>query len=125
MRILAFDIGRRRTGVALLDTENDVPIVLDALRHDSFESLIDAVHALAVARGTDRLVLGLPLLLSGDEGEQVAFVRACGERLQALNHRVEYLDERYSTPRTTLTDGDDAAACALLQTYQKRMKNGI
>lgn len=118
MRILALDIGRRRTGVAFAEDTIGVPVALDTVQHESIDDLRDQVLVLADERNVDVLLLGMPLLLSGKEGDQSAFVRTCGDRLEAVGMHVEYMDERYSTgTRTKDIDGDAKAACELMLTY--------
>ncbi len=88
------------------------------------EQLLTEVGALCRDRSIDRIVVGLPLLPSGDEGEQAAYVRAVARGLSGLCSVIEFRDERYTTPAkrsgkhmvdSRLYDGDAAAACALLQ----------
>lgn len=114
MRILALDVGRRKTGAAYADSANGVPIALDTFEHDSMELFTEHVARIARDKQIDRIVLGLPLLPSGDEGSQSDFVRSYGVALVQLNLPVAYLDERYTTHKSTEYDGDAAAACDLL-----------
>ncbi len=126
MNYLALDIGSRRTGVAFLDEQVGIPLPLDTIRHRSVDALIGAIIQVARARSIDEIVVGLPLLLSGEEGSQSQFVRDCAKHLTDAGFSVRFTDERYSTPRRdthyskhephpSLYDGDAASACALLQ----------
>lgn len=121
MRTLALDIGTRRTGVALLDDAAGVPVALDTLRHRTEEELITAVRAIVAEREIDRLVIGLPLLPSGAEGAQAAFVRGVAERLRSeVGIPCSFLDERYTTSaahQPSDTDPDAASAVAILQSF--------
>ena len=128
MRTLALDIGRKKTGVAYLDDATGIALPLDTLHHASSEEMLGGVRTLMQDRRIDVLVVGLPKLPSGDEGEQAAFVRSLLPSLGAFGARVELRDERYTTPKRsghkhTIApseyDGDAAAACALLS--QKEM----
>lgn len=123
MRYLALDVGNRRTGIAYLDDTVGIPLPLDTILHTSEDQLIDAVMAIVSARQIDRIIVGLPRLPSGDEGLQAAESRKIGSRLEKKGLAVEFVDERYTTPRfsshknalpTQKTDGDAAAACAIL-----------
>jgi putative transcription antitermination factor YqgF len=118
MKILALDLGLKRTGIAFLDTENGVPLSLDTLHHDSAEEVVEAVTRIAHVKGVTHVVMGLPLLPSGDEGEQASVTRACGELLAEKGLTVSYLDERYTTPKN-VAHGDAVAACELLNLAQK------
>ena len=128
MNILSLDIGKRRTGVALSDADNGVVVALDTLAHTSKEELIEKVQALIQSKRIAELVLGLPLLPSGEEGEQVTFVRSIGQELQKRGFLVKYLDERYSTPSLRQAehreiDPDSASACQILDIYLDRKQN--
>ena len=117
--ILALDIGKRRTGVALYDSASGVPLPLDTIAHHSSEELVTRVASLCHERKAGHIVVGLPLLLSGKEGAQSSFVRSVSEALEALAP-VTFLDERYSTPRENDSDPDAAAACGILTTFIDR-----
>lgn len=120
MRVLALDIGKKRTGVAFVDTDNDIPLPLDTIIADSAADMIERVVDLIDARHIDEIVIGLPLLPSGTEGSQVQYVRNCGEQLQRRGVTVVFMDERYTTSKNTAFDGDARAACELLQTHMER-----
>jgi putative Holliday junction resolvase len=67
-------------------------------------------------------VVGLPLTLAGEEGEQAAAARAFAERLAAqLAAPVELHDERLTTKLAERTgggaDADSRAAAHLLESY--------
>lgn len=118
-RILALDIGTKRTGVAYLDEDMGIPLPLDTLSHASNHDLIEQVRVLANVRKIDRLVVGLPLLLSGKEGSQSSLVRDVGELLEEeLSLPVTFIDERYSTPAGS-KEPDAHAAVSILSTLSK------
>jgi putative transcription antitermination factor YqgF len=119
---LSLDIGLRRTGVAYYSDEVAVPVALDTLKHKSVQSLIEQILPLLKERNIDRVVCGLPLLLSGEEGAQCALVRDVTEALQENGVEIALLDERYSTPSINEIDPDAAAACQLLLTFIDREK---
>jgi putative Holliday junction resolvase len=122
MRILGLDIGRRRTGVSFVDMNIGVPLALDTLQHTDENDLVTQIMQQCDEREVDLLVIGLPLLPSGDEGMQSSFVRLIGDRLETAGMAVEYLDERYTTGRDQKeSDGDARAACELLLMYVQRM----
>ena len=116
MRYLALDIGTRRTGVAIGDTESRVPLAGSTIHHQSFDELVNAVLLLIEEKATDEVVLGLPLLPSGEEGKQAKIVRDFAKWLQERRIPVSFVDERYSTPRSKQANADISAACAILET---------
>jgi putative Holliday junction resolvase len=109
----------RRTGTAFFDDAAGVVLPLDTLVQESDEGLITAVRALVQQRNVDAVVIGLPLLLSGEEGSQVEAVRRIGDAIEE-DVPVHYVDERYTTPRHGSSDADATAAVQLLTTYMER-----
>lgn len=123
MKLIALDVGERRTGVAFFDSAIDFVIPLDTIHHKNELELLDAADAVLQARGVKDLVIGLPLLLSGVEGSQAKFAKMIGAQFAARGFTVDYIDERFTTDRVTPSDGDAKAACIVLNTYIQR-KNG-
>jgi len=129
VKYLALDLGKSRTGVAFCDSDIGVPVALDTIEHRSRKELLTRVRTIVAERRIDSLVVGLPLLPSGEEGEQATWVRSCAEDLQKIGLPLDFVDERYSTPQTRhrlskneaisggSLDGDAAAACGILQTH--------
>ena len=116
--VLALDIGSRRTGVARATTEDGVPLSLTTLTHKSPQELKKHVDALLERHGTSVVVVGLPLLPSGKEGQQARVTRRTVEQLQfPADIEVLFLDERYSTPLEPSADPDSEAAVHLLTVY--------
>jgi len=116
MRILALDIGMRRTGVAFVDEDIGVPLPLDTLRHTSRSSQIRAIEELIRERRAERIIIGLPLLPSGEEGAQAKFVLSIVASLEKAGVEITLLDERYTNKRGNTGDPDAFAAWNLLQT---------
>ena len=131
MRILALDIGERRIGVALSDPSGLLATPLTTIHRRHHTADVDEVLRLVDEHDAERVVVGLPLELSGRRGTQAgrvsAFVRAMAERTQVP---VETVDERYSTvqaqrqlresgvkPSRNRARVDAAAAAIILQSY--------
>ncbi len=126
VRFLAIDLGLRKTGLAWLDESVGVALPMDTFRHKSGDEILAHVLALISEKNIDQVILGLPLLPSGDEGSQTEIVKKFADRLRLAGANVRLQDERYSTPRAHSTrrtgagphasnfDDDAAAACALL-----------
>jgi putative Holliday junction resolvase len=122
MRILSLDLGRRRTGIAFADSDVGVPLALDTVVSGNMEELTGQILQLCDEREIDLVVIGLPLLPSGDEGSQSEYVHQIGDRLIETGIEVDYLDERYTTgslPKDEV-DGDASAACELLLMFLQR-----
>lgn len=120
MRILALDLGTKRTGVAFAESDIGIALPLDTIIATSPTELLDEILVLADERDIDVIVLGLPLLLSGKEGFQTGYVRDMGALLEEKGMLVEYLDERFTSQKHGETDGDARAASTLLSLYLER-----
>ena len=112
MKILALDFGAARTGVAVSDPTGTVarPLttVQSALTDAGFARLLDVISAEA----PEVIVVGMPLTLRGEHGEQAQATAAFVERLRAACAvPVETYDERFTS---VLAAGDDARAAAHL-----------
>jgi putative Holliday junction resolvase len=80
------------------------------------------VAELVAAEGAERVVVGLPLTLRGERGEQARETERFVEALsQTLDVPVETFDERFTTDLAQQTGGrapeDAAAAAHLLSSY--------
>jgi putative Holliday junction resolvase len=98
MRIAALDVGEARIGVAVSDelglTAQGIGVVARVGGRRDLEAVADV---LAPYR-PERLVVGLPLELSGAEGRQAAKVRAFAARVaEHLKLPLEFWDERLTT----------------------------
>lgn len=125
MHYLSLDIGRKHTGVAYADAEIAIAFPLDTIHHKNEQELIDTVAELVEKRQVETLVIGLPLLMSGDESEETEHVRAVSELLQEAcpSCSIEFLDERETSKAYTEHKSEDAhaqAATTLLSVFLER-----
>jgi putative Holliday junction resolvase len=123
MRILALDLGRRKTGMAFFDPQTQIILPLATKLHRGKRELLAAIEEIITQKSIHSIVLGLPLLPSGSEGAQAAFTRSIGSACQRLGMQVAYIDERY-TSDATLENDHAKAACDLLALYLKEKKTG-
>jgi len=97
-RVLALDYGSRRIGVAVSDPLGLTAQPLPAIPREGDRKDIAGIGRLAAGMGVTSVVVGLPLLMNGDEGPQAARARAFGERLSAeLSLPLTMWDERLTT----------------------------
>ena len=122
---MALDYGSARTGVAVSDPTGVLARPLAVVERASTEPglarLVELVHEERPAR----IVVGLPLTLRGERGEQAAETERFVQALQAaVDVPVESLDERFTTTlaaQTSARAAEDARAAAhLLETYLAR-----
>ena len=97
-RVAALDLGTRRIGLAVSDetrlTVRTLPALAAVGAKRDAQALRDALAGLDVVL----LVVGLPLLPSGDEGDSAKRARAAGEDLaRRLQLPVRFVDESLTT----------------------------
>ena len=121
MKVVAVDYGSARTGVAVSDPTGTIarPLgVVEGVGRDAgLRRLVDLIRA----EEAERVVVGLPLTLRGERGEQARETEAFVEALRAaVDVPVESFDERFTT-RLAQTSGDEPedarAAAHLLSSY--------
>jgi putative holliday junction resolvase len=118
--VLGLDYGSARCGCALSDPTGTLASPLDAVEKPATETGLEAIARLVRDHEVERVVVGLPVTLSGEEGAQAAETRAFVEQLRAaLDVPVETWDERFTTRMAQATPGrhteDSRAAAHLLQ----------
>jgi putative Holliday junction resolvase len=134
-RVLAVDWGERRIGLAVSDPRGVIATGLDTLEVTGLDHAVTRVAEVAREQEVERIVVGLPLLMSGERGTAAE----AAERFAALLERraalpVETYDERLTTAmsqrrlrETGVKTGhararvDQGAAMALLESYLARL----
>jgi putative Holliday junction resolvase len=116
MKVLALDYGSARTGVAVSDPTGTVARPLEIVERVATDAGFAKLLAVIVAEEPELVVVGMPLTLRGDHGEQARETAEFVERLRAVVELpVETYDERFTS---VLAGGDDARAAAhLLSSY--------
>jgi putative Holliday junction resolvase len=133
MRILGVDYGKKRTGLAIADTEAPVAVPLKTVESESREKTAEAVAAAAMEESVGTVVVGLPSSMGGGtgnewQGEVREFVAELKSRLVVP---VETEDERLTTAMVGSAarqlgasskdyDKDAAAAAAILEGWLAR-----
>ena len=127
MRVLALDYGAARTGVAVSDATGTLARPVGIVERAASAAGLDRLAALVAEYEAEVVVVGLPLTLRGERGEQAreteAFVAALGARLDVP---VELEDERFTTTLAQQRGGrapeDALAAAHLLQGWLERTR---
>ncbi len=119
MRVLALDYGSARCGCALSDPTGTLATPIEPVLRPATRRGFARVVELVRERGVGRVVVGLPLSLSGGDSDQTREARAFAERLQAaVAVPVELFDERFTTSIARRAGGDrgseDSRAAAVL-----------
>ena len=122
MRVLALDYGAARCGCALSDPTGVLATPIDPVAMPGSRRGLARLRALVQQCGAQRVVVGLPLSLSGADSDQTRETRAFAQRLErTLPVPVELYDERFTT-RLAQRDGgrgseDSRAAAHLLSDW--------
>ena len=123
MRVLALDYGSARCGCALSDPTGTLATPIDVVERPATRRGFARVVELVRDRGAERIVVGLPLGLSGADTDQTRETRAWAARLAAaVPVPVELYDERFTTAIAARSAGDRAsedsrAAAVLLEDW--------
>src|SRR5205823_13337413 len=129
-RVLGLDLGQARIGVAISDDARRLAVPVGTVRTGAPQD-VKAIAALVLEHEATEIVVGLPLSLSGREGEAADHARRFAEALRGfLGVPVHLQDERLSTveaernlKRGNVTGRarreviDQAAAAVILQSW--------
>jgi putative Holliday junction resolvase len=123
MRVLALDYGSARCGCALSDPTGELATPLAPVERPGTRRGLARLRRLVNERGVERVVVGLPLSLSGGDTAQTEETRRFTQRLAeaVAPVPVELHDERLTTRLAQRTGGeaseDSRAAAHLLQSW--------
>ncbi|HCW80912.1 MAG TPA: Holliday junction resolvase RuvX [Ruminococcaceae bacterium] len=137
MKILAVDLGKARTGLAICDKDEILASPAGVISDWNRERVIKKVAEEAVKSRAEQIVVGLPRNMDGSEGESARSARDFAEKLRNLvSVPVVMQDERGTTVtahsylNATNTRGkkrksviDAVAATVILQDYLTYRKN--
>jgi putative Holliday junction resolvase len=137
MKIMAVDLGKARTGLAVCDRSELLSSPLTVLPSYNREKLLEDIASLAKEHQIEQLVVGLPLNMDGSAGESAQNARSFAEELrEKTGLPVDMKDERGTTIsahnylNVTDTRGkkrkavvDAVAATIILQDYLDYRRN--
>ena len=137
MIIMAVDLGKARTGLAVCVPSEFLASPVGTAPSYRQEELLEKICAEAAARGVEAFVVGLPRNMDGSEGESAAAARGFAEALSRRSGLSAALwDERLTTVSAhnalnqTDTRGkkrkavvDTVAATMILQNYLDYRRN--
>lgn len=122
MKVLALDYGLARTGVAVSDATGTIARPLGVVERAATPAGLARIAEIVRAEEAESVVVGLPLTLRGERGEQALETERFVEALRgALDVPVETYDERFTTALAAGAGGgapeDARAAGHLLESY--------
>jgi putative pre-16S rRNA nuclease len=119
VKYMALDVGDRRVGAAVGDSDLRIATPIDVIERKSPEQDARIFGELASKYGVGRLIVGLPRNMDETVGPQAESVRAYGEKIaQWLNLPLTLWDER-------LTTIDAAARLASSGAHGKRSRRTL
>ncbi len=121
MRILGIDFGEKRIGLAISDEGESIAFEVGIIPAETF---FDELPGIVLAREVQKIVVGLPLNMSGDSTAKTAEARVFGDQIRELLPDIpcEFMDERLSSSMAQSISGsskgiDGLAAQIFLQNY--------
>ncbi|MGE5435068.1 MAG: Holliday junction resolvase RuvX [Candidatus Doudnabacteria bacterium] len=124
MKIVAVDYGSARTGVAVSDPTGTLARPIGVIERTGTQAGLESLVELIASEGAERVVVGMPLTLRGEVGEQARETERFVDQLrQAVDVPVEGFDERFTTDLAEQDPGnrnlppDARAAAHLLTSY--------
>jgi putative Holliday junction resolvase len=124
VKIVAVDYGSARTGVAVSDPTGTLARPIGVIERAGTQAGLQSLVELIASEGAERVVVGVPLTLRGEVGEQARETERFVDQLrQAVDVPVEGFDERFTTDLAEQDPGnrnlppDARAAAHLLTSY--------
>ena len=118
MKVMALDFGAARTGVAVSDPTGMIARPLGVVERAASDAGIAEVARLVREQEIGQVVVGHPLTLHGERGEQARATERFADALRtALDVPVMLFDERFTTDlaqQTPSATSEDARAAAHL-----------
>jgi len=122
VRVLALDYGSARCGCAVSDPSGVLATPLEPVLRPATRKGLARLRELVTALGAERVVVGLPVSLSGPDSAQTAEVREFARSLDGvIPVPVDLYDERLTTRLAARVGGqaseDSRAAAHLLENW--------
>jgi putative Holliday junction resolvase len=129
LKVLALDFGSARTGVAVSDPTGTIAKPVGVVERAATETGLAQLAALVQTEEIELIVVGLPLTLRGERGEQADETERFVTDLRAtVDVPVDTFDERFTTDLAEQTSNgagsvDAVAAAHLLSSYLEWSSN--
>lgn len=123
-KLLALDIGTKRTGLSISDEDQSVAFTRPELSHSTEQELLTSLQSFVEDEAIKGVIVGLPLNLEGKETEQTSKTKSTIKKLESfLSIPIISMDERLTTKQAKQKQEkpehyvDSLAAQILLETY--------
>ena len=136
-RILGLDFGNKRIGISISDPSNIFALPHAIYFRENIQKDIDHINSISESNSISKIILGLPLSLSGNQNQQTESTLKFKDALQSQTKIIiETWDERFTSIQAQRTFEkpkskqqkqfiDDVAATIMLQSYLDRQNNKI
>lgn len=136
-RILAIDIGKKRTGVAVTDP---LKITANGLQTVPTDALLAFLEQYISKETVDAIVIGYPKQMDGSESESIQYIRPIEKKIRKKFPAIElvFVDERFTSvlAHKAMLDGglrkkarqdkalvDKISAVIILQSYLEQVSS--
>jgi putative Holliday junction resolvase len=133
MKLIGLDYGRRRIGIAVTDENGEYIRGLPTLDRNKVFDFLAALSSTIASEKAQRIIIGLPLDINGDDTVMSREIRLFAERLAELTGQTPlFVDESMSSveaaslmrfrkkkDRRRKDAADRVAACLILEAFQK------
>lgn len=98
-KYLGIDYGDRRIGMAISDYDKKISFPRDFYEYKSHKDLIAYLKSFCESEGIIRIILGLPIQMTGKMGERAELTQVFHDKLKEAMPLMEiaFFDERLST----------------------------
>ena len=97
-RILAIDYGDVRVGLALSDLTCTIAQPFKTLSYDDMDHLINQLSEIITEKQVNKIVVGIPYNMKGDDTQQTTKVRKFASILEEnLGYEIIFVDERLTS----------------------------
>ena len=119
MNVLGIDYGTKHIGLAWVQVGLDVVLPFGVVETGNWKK---EIGKLVKEEKIDKIVVGLPFGLEGEENENTKRIRLFAKELEdVVNIPIEYIDESFTTHEAHSMGGgasaDEKAAMLILQSY--------
>ena len=98
MKILAIDLGEKRTGLAICEKDELIAFPLTVIFEENKKKLMEKIKDIACKNSVDMFVVGLPVNMDGSLGEKAKICEKFALMLkEETNQDVALWDERQTT----------------------------
>lgn len=130
MNLLGIDYGKKRIGLAIGDSETNIALPFGILKNQGEDFVIQEIKKICRSKGVEKVIIGVPITLSGAVGLQAKEVLKFVNFLKNnLSVAVETEDERFTSAmvdklmaESGVKERDAVAAMIILQSYLDRKK---